>query len=154
MWPARPPSIRISTRKMHTCQNGGAVAANTTRRGRNTIRHTNRHTLLPSHRPVSRESTNHPIPPGPPGEFLLGHRRTVAVDETFKQYAKWGKEYSILISLFLSPILTWLLWGPKMQLHRRILQPPFTRSKVGQYAALQREAAPICCKGFIHELSG
>jgi len=38
---------------------------------------------------------NPPFPPGPPGEFLLGHHRTVPVDEAFKQYAKWGKEYSM-----------------------------------------------------------
>lgn len=35
-----------------------------------------------------------PLPPGPPGEFILGHHRTVPVDAAFKQYAKWGKEYS------------------------------------------------------------
>lgn len=35
-----------------------------------------------------------PHPPGPPGEFLLGHYRTVPVDGAFKQYAEWGREYS------------------------------------------------------------
>ncbi|KAL1841486.1 hypothetical protein VTK73DRAFT_3467 [Phialemonium thermophilum] len=52
-----------------------------------------------------------------------------------------------------SPTLTWLRWGPKMQLHRRILQPPFTRSKVGQYMPLQRREALVCCKGFVDDPS-
>lgn len=48
-----------------------------------------------------------------------------------------------------SPTLTWLRWGPKYHLHRRILQPPFTKSKAGQYSALQRREALVCCKGMI-----
>lgn len=52
-----------------------------------------------------------------------------------------------------SPTLTWLRWGPKMQLHRRILQPPFVKSKVGQYASLQRKEALICSKGFLDDPS-
>jgi cytochrome P450 len=48
-----------------------------------------------------------------------------------------------------SPTLTWLRWGPKYHLHRRILQPPFTKSRVGEYTALQRREALICCKGMI-----
>lgn len=50
-----------------------------------------------------------------------------------------------------SPTLTWLRWGPKMRLHRRVLQSPFARSKMGQYAGLQRREALICCKGFIDD---
>ena len=38
-----------------------------------------------------------PLPPGPPGEFILGHYRVVPVDAAFKQYAKWGKQYSKLV---------------------------------------------------------
>ncbi|KXX75970.1 Cytochrome P450 1A2 [Madurella mycetomatis] len=48
-----------------------------------------------------------------------------------------------------SPTLTWLRWGPTYHLHRRILQPPFTKSKVGRYTAMQRKQALICCKGMI-----
>ncbi len=48
-----------------------------------------------------------------------------------------------------SPTLTWLRWGPKYQLHRRILQPPFTKSKVGQYTGIQRKEALICCRDMI-----
>jgi cytochrome P450 len=45
-----------------------------------------------------------------------------------------------------SPTLTWLRWGPKYHLHRKVLQPPFTKSRVGQYTAHQRKEAFICCK--------
>lgn len=50
-----------------------------------------------------------------------------------------------------SPTLTWLRWGPRYHLHRKVLQPPFTKSRVGQYAALQRREALICCKGMIDD---
>ncbi|CAK7216730.1 hypothetical protein SCUCBS95973_002905 [Sporothrix curviconia] len=33
-------------------------------------------------------------PPGPPGEFLLGHYRKIPFVAAFKQYAKWAKEYN------------------------------------------------------------
>lgn len=50
-----------------------------------------------------------------------------------------------------SPTLTWLRWGPKYHLHRKVLQPPFTKSRVGQYTAHQRREAIICCKGLIDD---
>ncbi|KAL2172494.1 hypothetical protein VTG60DRAFT_5248 [Thermothelomyces hinnuleus] len=50
-----------------------------------------------------------------------------------------------------SPTLTWLRWGPKYQLHRRVLQPPFTKSKVGNYMAMQRREALSCCKGMVDD---
>lgn len=40
-----------------------------------------------------------PLPPGPPGEPLLGHYRVVPTDAAFKKYAEWGKQYSTLCSL-------------------------------------------------------
>ncbi|KAK3685203.1 cytochrome P450 [Podospora appendiculata] len=131
------------------------------------------------------------LPPGPPGEFLLGHYRTVPVDGAFKQYAKWAKEYKTDVLFFetfgsrwivlnsvksavellekrgslyadrprfvmfeemgWSPTLTWLRWGPKYHLHRRVLQPPFAKSKVAQYAAMQRMEALVCCKGMLDD---
>lgn len=36
-----------------------------------------------------------PLPPGPPGEFILGHYRKIPFVAAFKQYAQWGKEYSV-----------------------------------------------------------
>lgn len=48
-----------------------------------------------------------------------------------------------------SPTLTWLRWGSKYHLHRKTLQPPFTRSRVRDYTGLQRKEALICCKGMI-----
>lgn len=50
-----------------------------------------------------------------------------------------------------APTLTWLRWGPKYQLHRKVLQSPFVKSTVGQYQALQRKEALICCKGLIED---
>jgi len=50
-----------------------------------------------------------------------------------------------------SPTLTWLRWGPKYHLHRRALQPAFTKSKVRQYTAMQRKEALICCKSMIDD---
>ncbi|KAK4122223.1 cytochrome P450 [Parathielavia appendiculata] len=50
-----------------------------------------------------------------------------------------------------SPTLTWLRWGPKHQLHRKVLQPPFTKAKVGQHMALQRKEALVCCKGMMDQ---
>ncbi|KAF2491284.1 putative O-methylsterigmatocystin oxidoreductase [Lophium mytilinum] len=40
-----------------------------------------------------------------------------------------------------APTLTWLRWSPKMQQHRKLLQPPFSKSKVSQYCPLQRREA-------------
>lgn len=40
-----------------------------------------------------------PLPPGPPGEFLLGHSRVVPFEAPFKKYAEWGAEYSALVSI-------------------------------------------------------
>ncbi|KAK3328214.1 cytochrome P450 [Cercophora scortea] len=131
------------------------------------------------------------LPPGPPGEFLLGHYRTAPKDGAFKQYAKWAKEYKSDVLFFetfgtrwivlnslksavellekrgsiyadrprfvmfeemgWSPTLTWLRWGPKYHLHRRVLQPPFVKSKVAQYAAMQRREALVCCKGMLDD---
>ena len=35
------------------------------------------------------------LPPGPPGEFILGHYRKIPFVAAFKQYAQWGKEYGM-----------------------------------------------------------
>lgn len=37
----------------------------------------------------------YPLPPGPPGEFILGHYRKIPFVAAFKQYAQWGREYSM-----------------------------------------------------------
>ncbi|KAK0666427.1 putative cytochrome P450 E-class, group I [Cercophora samala] len=138
-----------------------------------------------------RARTRPPLPPGPPGEFLLGHYRIVPEDAAFKKYAEWAKEYDSDILFFetfgtkwivlnslesatellekrgsnyadrprfvmfeemgWSPTLTWLRWGPKYHLHRKILQPPFSKSKVGQYQASQLREALICCKSMLDD---
>jgi len=50
-----------------------------------------------------------------------------------------------------SPTLTWLRWGPKYHLHRRVLQPVFAKSKVGQYIGLQRKEALIFCQAMVND---
>ncbi|KAK0652564.1 cytochrome P450 [Cercophora newfieldiana] len=141
----------------------------------------------------SKKKTPAPLPPSPPGEFLLGHYRAVPIDAPFKRYAEWGEEYNSDVLFFetfgtkwvvlnsvrsaiellekrgsnyadrprfvmfeemgWSPTLTWLRWGPKYHLHRRALQPPFTKAKARQYTALQRKEALICCKSMIEDTS-
>jgi len=44
---------------------------------------------------------SHPYPPGPPGEFLLGHLRVVPFEDAPTAYLNWGKEYSKLL-IFIS----------------------------------------------------
>lgn len=34
-----------------------------------------------------------PLPPGPPGEFLVGHARVMPKDNVAETYAAWGAEY-------------------------------------------------------------
>jgi hypothetical protein len=43
---------------------------------------------------------SHPFPPGPPGEFLLGHLRVVPFEDAPTAYLNWGKEYSKLLIFF------------------------------------------------------
>jgi len=35
-----------------------------------------------------------PLPPGPPGEPILGHLRIIPEDHPEYQYTEWGKQYS------------------------------------------------------------
>ncbi|KAK1778024.1 cytochrome P450 [Copromyces sp. CBS 386.78] len=35
-----------------------------------------------------------PLPPSPPGDFLLGHYRHVPEDESFRKYSEWSKKYN------------------------------------------------------------
>ena len=37
-----------------------------------------------------------PLPPSPPGDFLLGHYRHVPENESFRKYLEWSKKYSEL----------------------------------------------------------
>lgn len=40
-----------------------------------------------------RRRPNRPLPPGPPGEFLLGHIRIIPTENPEYAYQKWSKEY-------------------------------------------------------------
>jgi hypothetical protein len=41
------------------------------------------------------------LPPGPPGEPLLGHLRIIPTSSPEFEYAKWGKEYSTELTIIL-----------------------------------------------------
>jgi len=51
-------------------------------------------TLAISRRGRSKRRFGLPLPPGPPGEFILGHLRSIPKSDTALAYAKWGREYS------------------------------------------------------------
>lgn len=40
-----------------------------------------------------RRRKSHPFPPGPPGEFLVGHLRVIPFSDSPTAYLNWGKEY-------------------------------------------------------------
>ena len=35
-----------------------------------------------------------PLPPGPPGDFIIGHYRHIPEEESFRKYQQWSKQYS------------------------------------------------------------
>lgn len=51
-------------------------------------------TLAIARRGRSKRHFGLPLPPGPPGEFILGHLRSIPKSDTALAYAKWGREYS------------------------------------------------------------
>lgn len=50
-----------------------------------------------------------------------------------------------------APTLTWLRWGPRMQRHRKILQPAFSKSQVRQYQENQRKQALLCLRSILDD---
>jgi cytochrome P450 len=50
-----------------------------------------------------------------------------------------------------APTLTWLRWGPKMQQHRKILQPAFSKAQVRQYQDNQQRQALICLRNMLDD---
>ena len=49
-----------------------------------------------------------------------------------------------------APTLTWLRWSPKMLQHRKLLQPPFSKSKVHQFQSMQRREAIKAVQGMLN----
>ncbi|KAF6842127.1 cytochrome p450 monooxygenase [Colletotrichum plurivorum] len=118
-----------------------------------------------------------PLPPGPPGEFLLGHLRVIPKAKTAETYAEWAKKYEsdvIYVKSLGQPIivvnsveaakdlldrrganycdrprftlfevmgwgktLTFLPFGPRWQMHRKLLQTTFSNTNVRQWHQLQ-----------------
>lgn len=50
-----------------------------------------------------------------------------------------------------APTLTWLRWGPRMQRHRKVLQPAFSKSQVRQYQDNQKKQALLCLKSISND---
>ena len=128
-----------------------------------------------------------PLPPGPPGEPILGHLRIVPTDSPEYTYAKWSKEYKsavISVNIIGQPVivlnsvqaavdlldkrgsnycdrpnfvlfevmgwratLTFLRWGPRFKLHRRVLQRAFTPTSCVAYRPLQEREAKLLLQG-------
>ncbi|KAF2765113.1 cytochrome P450 [Teratosphaeria nubilosa] len=133
--------------------------------------------------------TKLPLPPGPPGEPILGHLRIVPTDNPEYAYAKWAKEYKsdvISVKMLGQPVivlnsvqaavdlldkrganycdrprfvlfevmgwqatLTFLRWGPKFKLHRRVLQRAFSQTNCVQYRELQTKEAHTLLRGIL-----
>lgn len=56
----------------------------------------------------SRRKSVYPLPPGPPGELILGHLRIVPTDSPEYAYAKWSKEYNsdvIYVNILGQPVV-------------------------------------------------
>ncbi|EXJ84725.1 hypothetical protein A1O3_05396 [Capronia epimyces CBS 606.96] len=130
---------------------------------------------------VKRKNEKLCLPPGPPGEPLIGHLRIIPADHPEYQYTEWGKQYksdvlhlnvlgrSIIILNSIEAAhdlldkrgqnyadrprfvlfevmgwgitLTFLRWGPKFKLHRKLLQSSFTPSACKPYRPIQEQEA-------------
>ncbi|TAQ89292.1 hypothetical protein B7494_g2367 [Chlorociboria aeruginascens] len=124
------------------------------------------------------KSSPYPLPPGPPGEPMLGHLRVVPSHKPELAYAKWSKEYHsdvLYFNILGQPVvvlnsvqaasdlldkrgsnycdrprfvlfevmgwgmtLTFLRWGPRFRMHRKLIQGSFTKSKCVTYQDLQK----------------
>ncbi|KAK7397587.1 hypothetical protein QQX98_013046 [Neonectria punicea] len=120
-----------------------------------------------------------PLPPGPPGEFLLGHTRLIPKDNTAAVYARWSKEYAkdsdiihvkslgqsivilnsvdaardvlerkganfcdrpkftLLEVMGWGKTLTFLPFGDRWQMHRKLLQTSFSNTNIRKWHELQ-----------------
>ncbi|KAF2167788.1 hypothetical protein M409DRAFT_65886 [Zasmidium cellare ATCC 36951] len=130
-----------------------------------------------------------PLPPGPPGEPILGHLRVVPTDNPEYAYAKWSEEYDsdvIYVNILGQPVvvlnsvqaavdlldkrgsnycdrprfvlfevmgwratLTFLRWGPRFKLHRRVLQRAFSLTSCVAYRGLQEREAKTLLRGIL-----
>lgn len=130
-----------------------------------------------------------PLPPGPPGEPILGHLRIVPTDSPEYKYAEWAKEYDsdvIYVNVLGQPIiilnsvqaavdlldkrganysdrprfvlfevmgwkatLTFLRWGPRFRLHRKVLQRAFSPTSCVAFRDLQERETHTLLRGIL-----
>ncbi|KAM3462049.1 hypothetical protein MY5147_003260 [Beauveria neobassiana] len=128
-----------------------------------------------------------PLPPGPPGELILGHLRIVPSHSPEYTYMKWSREYGsdvLSVNILGQPVivlnsvkaavelldkrghfysdrprfvlfevmgwgktLTFLRWGSKFKIHRRILQKSLSNSSIVQYRHIQERETVTMLKG-------
>ncbi|PNH44207.1 hypothetical protein VD0004_g3402 [Verticillium dahliae] len=123
----------------------------------------------------------YPLPPGPPGRFLVGNLGHVSIDSPEKDYLRWGQAYDCDVihtevlgqhmiclnsrqaaedllerrgsnycdrprfTLFeimgWGLTLTFLRYGPRFSLHRRLFQTTFSRTNVRKFELIQQHEA-------------
>lgn len=116
------------------------------------------------------------LPPGPPGEPIIGHLRIVPTASPEYAFEKWSKQYGdvlyfntlgqhvVVLNSVQAAVdlldkrganysdrprftlfevmgwrntLTFLRWGPRFQMHRKLIQSSFTKPRIVQYQDLQ-----------------
>ncbi|KAH7017432.1 cytochrome P450 [Ilyonectria destructans] len=135
-----------------------------------------------------------PLPPGPPGEFLLGHTRVIPKNNTAGTYARWSREYNsdiiyvkslgrsivvlnsaeaardvlerkganfcdrpkftVLEVMGWGKTLTFLPFGERWQMHRRLLQTSFSNTNVRRWHKLQMAEARRTVRNILHRPDG
>jgi hypothetical protein len=56
-----------------------------------------------------RKRNPYPLPPGPPGKFLVGNLGQLSIDHPEEDYIRWGKQYGKIVYQILDEFgfLTW-----------------------------------------------
>jgi cytochrome P450 len=130
-----------------------------------------------------------PLPPGPPGEPLLGHLRIIPSRNPEFYYQRLSQELGsdvLSFNVLGQPVvvlnsvqaatdlmdkrganycdrprfvlfevmgwgmtLTFLRWGPKFRVHRKVLQKMFQKSSIAQYRPLQEKETRVLLEGIV-----
>ncbi|KAF4634650.1 hypothetical protein G7Y89_g3439 [Cudoniella acicularis] len=117
----------------------------------------------------------YPLPPGPPGELILGHFRVIPALGPEHKYIEWGMQYDsdiLYFNVLGRPIIVInsvkvahdlldkrganyasrpRFWGPQFKLHRKILQQSFTPSACKSYRGIQQEEARRACRQILED---
>ncbi|KAK5128728.1 hypothetical protein LTR85_000061 [Meristemomyces frigidus] len=104
----------------------------------------------------------HPLPPSPPAEPLIGHLRTVPLENAHLVHMRYAKEYNSPLVYFnilgnhivvlntnkaatdlldRRVTLTFMRYGAQWKMHRTVLQNNFTKSSIVKYQYIQEQEA-------------